>query len=189
MPIDILVMRHGQTEWNALGKMQGRLDSPLTEKGRAQAGAQGELLRAFGVDGRRAYVSPQGRAVDTAKIALDGLAIEAKTDDRLKEIDVGAWTGRQLSELKEEYLHLFPEGDPLFWYDHAPGGEGYKGLQTRCQSFLDDLEGPALIIAHGVTSLMLRCLALQMPLQEMGQLPGGQGVIHRVFDGTHSTLE
>ena len=189
MQVDILVLRHGQTEWNALGKMQGRKDSPLTAKGRDHARQQGKLLREFGIKGRDIYVSPQGRAMATAQIALEGTALVATPDDRLMEIDVGEWTGCQLADLKQKYKHLFPEGDPLFWYDHAPGGEGYRGLEARCASFLADLKGPSVVIAHGVTSLMLRALALELPLDRIGDLPGGQGVIHRVHNGVHSTLK
>ena len=89
----LLILRHGETEWNRAGRMQGALDSPLTETGRAQARRQGVILRAFGIEGWRWVASPQGRAAQTAAIAAQGLDLEIATDDRLKEIGIGDWTG------------------------------------------------------------------------------------------------
>jgi len=91
---ELYVMRHGETEWNRLGRWQGPFDSPLTETGQAQARDLGAMLRARGV-GPDAYdilTSPQGRAVRTAQLAFgEGVP---RPDDRLREIGVTTGPGR-----------------------------------------------------------------------------------------------
>lgn len=186
--VPLMLLRHGQTEWNAIERMQGRLDSPLTALGVSQAKQQGEILRREGIEGWALYASPQGRAWTTAQIALGAAADQVVQDVRLAEIDVGDWSGKSLADLQRRYPHMFDEHAPLDWYDHAPGGEGYAGLEARCRSFLAELTGPSVVVTHGITSKMLRCLALGLPCDDMMAVPGGQGVVHRVEDGEHQTL-
>lgn len=179
---EIFVLRHGETEWNAQGRMQGWLDSPLTARGRAQAARQADTLTTLGMfergDEVQFFVSPLGRTQQTADIALPG--VTPNPDDRLREISVGDWEGQVLSDLKARHPERFREEDPLYWYDHAPGGEGYGALEYRCAMFLDELKAPAVIVTHGITSRMLRCLALGLSRDRLGELPGGQGVVHSV---------
>ena len=90
--------RHGQTEWNAERRFQGRLNSPLTELGRQQAMDQGEILRRnvpnlYETD---LVISPLGRVIETVEIALPGMAY--RIDDDLMEHDVGPISGLSLAE-------------------------------------------------------------------------------------------
>lgn len=176
---DLYLMRHGQTEWNLAGRMQGRLDSPLTELGTAQAGQQARLISRITAE---RYSSPQGRAARTAEIAFGELAF--KTDPRLCEIDTGDFTGHSIEELRQSYPEAFTGGS-LDWYDRAPQGETFAQLSVRCQSFLDDLTGPALIVTHGITLRMLRVLALGIPLARLEELPVEQGAVHVVRKAAH----
>lgn len=151
---DLWLLRHGETEWNAAGRLQGHRDSRLTARGRAQAESQRMLLQ--GVEAAR-FASPLGRAQATARIVFGDAAFT--TDARLAEIDIGGWSGRQLDEIRAERPEAF--GGPLLgWYDHAPGGETLSGLAARCAAFLGDLDGPSVIVTHGVTLRMLRALAI-----------------------------
>ena len=179
---EFLILRHGQTEWNCAERMQGRLDSALTELGRDQAARQAEILRDFGVAGWDWYASPQGRAMATAQIAQGDHQAEITVDARLSEIDLGDWTGKVRSEIRAEVPALFEAGE-LGWYDHAPGGEGLAGLAARAGAFMAGLQGPSVIVTHGITSRVIRCLALGLPVNAFGSLPGGQGVAHHVCDG------
>ena len=100
---DIYVLWHGQTEWNLAGRHQGQLDSPLTALGRQQAARQGVILRDVlrhhkNVAG---YVSPLGRARETAEIALTGLDIQTRVDARLSEIAFGDWEGLTLADIEK----------------------------------------------------------------------------------------
>ncbi|UOA26988.1 Phosphoserine phosphatase 1 [Pseudosulfitobacter sp. DSM 107133] len=176
---DLLILRHGETEWNLAGRMQGALDSPLTAKGRAQAAHQGALLAAFGCAGYRWFASPQGRAWDTAQLAnLGGAGITA--DARLAEITTGDWTGLSFDAIRAQAPHLFELDETLGWYDHAPGGEGLASVAARTRAFLEGLNGPAVVVTHGITSRILRCHLLDQPWESFDQLEGGQGVIYHL---------
>lgn len=176
---DLYLMRHGQTVWNAQGRMQGRLDSPLTELGIRQARMQARLIR--GVQGAR-FSSPLGRAQQTARIVFDGQPFAS--DARLAEIDVGDFSGALHDDLAAQHPHLFGD-DPFLWYDHAPGGEGFAALEARCVAFLGDLTGPALIVTHGITLRMMRRIALGFGMSRFAELPQYQGAVQVIRDGRH----
>lgn len=185
---ELYILRHGETEWNAVGRMQGRLDSPLTLTGQDQARAQGQTLRANALTGLPIYCSPSGRARKTAELAVPEKFKEIRFDARLMEIDLGHWQGRVKAELEAEFPQAFA-GDSMWgWYDRCPQGEGFAGLEQRTASFLADLTGPAILFTHGITSRFLRCHALGMPMDAFGTLPGGQGIIHHVKKGSQKML-
>lgn len=185
---DLLILRHGETEWNRLGRMQGEADSPLTERGRAQAAAQGRMIEARDLAGWTYHVSPLGRCLATAGIALGGAAGEMRQDRRLIEITLGSWTGKLRNEIAAEAPHLFGHGEGMAWYDHAPGGEGLERLYARTGAFLAELDAPAVIVTHGITSRMLRCHYLGLEPAAFAELPGGQGVIYHMSNGTQTCL-
>ena len=177
---DLYLMRHGQTAWNAEGRMQGRLDSPLTPLGEVQARRQAWLVR--DLRGLARYASPAGRAQQTAHIVFDGQ--DFASDERLHEIDIGAFSGRLVSELHAAHPEIFARGG-LDWYDLAPGGEHFPGLEARVRAFLDDLTGPALIVTHGITLRMLRLVAMGLPLERLPDMAVTQGGLHLVSRGQH----
>ncbi|KIC49035.1 histidine phosphatase family protein [Tateyamaria sp. ANG-S1] len=185
----IYVMRHGETVWNAEGRFQGALNSPLTEQGRAQAEALAETLAAHDLSGFDVRVSPQGRAFETAAIALARQVLELHTDTRLREIGVGLWSGKLRTEVSPggAVQEDTPDG-PLALYEHAPEGEGFAALRVRCLDFLNSLTAPTLCVTHGITSRMLRTVALGQPSASLGDLPGGQGMIYVVENGVHRRL-
>lgn len=176
---DIYLMRHGQTEWNVKGMMQGLLDSPLTPLGRAQAARQRELV----ADVTAARISsPQGRARQTARIVFEGQGFAS--DSRLCEIDVGAFTGRMIEEIRLHQPEYFT-GSRLDWYNRSPGGENFHQLSERCRDFLHGLAGPTLIVTHGITLRMLRILALGWPVSRLEELTVEQGAVHIVRKGEY----
>ena len=188
-PHELLLLRHGQTEWNAEGRWQGRLNSRLTSKGREQAGRQRTILEGLDLSGFDAVSSPQGRAIETAGIALAPLVPSIRTDERIREIDVGAWSGRLRAEVMPSLATSEDAGDEsIALYANAPGGEGLDGLRARCGDFLASLDGPAVLVTHGIASRMLRAVALDLGDDALADLPGGQGVVHRLRDGTQERL-
>ena len=185
---DLLILRHGETEWNRAGRMQGEADSPLTELGRSQAAAQGRLLDQFGISDWDIFCSPQGRSTETAQVALEGGMSRVVLDHRLAEITLGAWSGASRTRIMETAPHLFEPEDSMIWYDHAPGGEGLDALFARTGAFLKDLTRPSVVFTHGITSRMLRCHALGLEPKAFSDLPGGQGVIYHLSRGQQTCL-
>ncbi|MEM1234304.1 MAG: histidine phosphatase family protein [Pseudomonadota bacterium] len=185
---ELYILRHGQTEWNAEGRLQGALNSPLTALGRQQAQTQRMILETRDLTGFDAIMSPQGRAVETAGIAVAPLVGQLTTDPRLREIEVGEWSGRQRDTLGVPYEASELPGETLGIYEAAPGGEGLDALERRCRGFLNDLTGPAVIVSHGITGRMLRALWLGVGQQGLGDLPGGQGVVFHLCDERHNVL-
>lgn len=182
---ELYILRHGETEWNAENRMQGELNSRLTPKGEADAARQGAILMELPLHGFAFLSSPQGRAFQTAGIALAGIADSVRTDDRLREIGVGDWSGRLRDELP------MPQGKDPFMaqYEIAPNGEGFARLKIRCRAFLDDLTGPAVLVTHGVTSNMLRGLVVGEKAHAVRASHGGQGCVYHLKDGEQFLLE
>ena len=185
---ELYILRHGETEWNAEGRMQGALNSPLTQAGKQQARRQAEILQAIDLNGFQSLSSPQGRAFETAAIALTGTAAFVRTEDRLREIEVGEWSGKVRSTLAAPGEFADTPDGALELYERAPGGEGFAALEARCKSFLADLNGPAVLVTHGITSRMLRATVLGLGIRGLAEMPGGQGVVYHLKDGIQKRL-
>lgn len=177
VPVELYLMRHGETLWNAEGRLQGALHSALSARGRRQARWQAQLVA--GTPGQR-LSSPQGRARQTARLVFGPGAF--RSDPALAEIGIGAWAGRRLADLQAGAPELFA-GPPLAWYDACPAGEGLAALALRCRRFLDGLQGPALIVSHGITLRMLRLVALDQPIHRLAEGEMRQGAVHVVRGG------
>ncbi|WP_044043934.1 histidine phosphatase family protein [Octadecabacter antarcticus] len=181
---ELYILRHGETTWNAENRMQGWLNSPLTPKGEADAARQGEILSGLDLDGFTYLCSPSGRTVQTAGIACGRIAESVCTDMRLREIGVGDWAGRLRDEL--------PQGtgdDPyMAQYEMAPSGEGMAVLSARCQAFLADLNGPAVLITHGITSRVIRSIVVGPHALANPSIRGGQGCVYHLKGGVQNLL-
>lgn len=146
------VVRHGETEWNIQGRMQGWLDSPLTESGIQQAHAVGRALAGRSIEA--VLTSDQGRAVHTTEIISKYLDLPFETDKRLRESKLGIAQGLTIAEFGEKY----PEEHALFFSrdpDYAlPGGESIRKRHDRswktAQNFCWKNQGKTvLVVAHG----------------------------------------
>ena len=174
---DLIIFRHGQTEWNREGIHQGQLDSPLTEMGRQQAEYIGQLLASFeGIEAYTAYTSPTGRAKRTGGIACAVVKKQPIEDSRLMEVHFGDWQGMTTAEI-DEMTGIRKSSDPFMWNFTAPNGESLEELIERTTGFLDSLVGPAIISTHGITSRVLRGVYLGMNAVGMRDLDGGQGCL------------
>jgi len=185
---EIFVLRHGETEWNAQGRMQGALNSPLTDLGREQAAQQAAILADYDLSGFDVICSPQGRAFETAAIALARQVSHIRTDDALREIGVGQWAGKLRSDLSEgKDLIEGPDG-ALELYEMAPEGEGFAALERRCTGFLRQLKRPSVLITHGITSRMLRCMATGLGPSSLENIGGGQGIVFHLKNSSQKRL-
>ncbi|SLN43927.1 Putative phosphoserine phosphatase 2 [Roseovarius albus] len=187
----IYLLRHGETVWNVERRLQGRRDSNLTVRGRAQAEAQGRLLHGVLQDKPTPdiYCSPLGRARETAEIALQGIDSDVFYDERLQEVSAGEWEGRTRPELFEELGMEDGPGTEFTLFTSAPGGETVAELRTRCAAFLSELAGPSVVITHGVTGLLLRGIAMDLDEVQLRQLERGQGCIYHLQDGVETCLK
>ncbi len=167
MNTTVIVVRHGETEWNKQGIQQGHLNSDLTELGIAQAQAAGEVLKAFPID--RMYASDLGRAVQTAQIISEAIGMPFQTDKRLRERMLGVVEGKSKQDLSEKYPL---ESARLTQYDpdyRVPGGESIRERYARHISCLEKLAvvhrgQTLLVVAHG--GVLSSCIhkALKIPL-------------------------
>lgn len=150
MATEIVLVRHGETEWSRDGRHTGNTDVPLTERGRKQANALGAALEARSF--ARVLTSPLSRAAETARLAGFGAA---EPRDELREWDYGAYEGRRTVEIREERPGW------TLWADGVPDGETAAQVAARVDALLAELrtaEGAALVFAHGH---LLRVLAVR----------------------------
>lgn len=180
----LYILRHGETEWNLNGRLQGRFDSELTQNGVAQARMQHAILLRENLTGFAAISSPQGRARRTAEIALEGLIAPIETDAALSEVGLGDWAGQERTKMMAES----GAADGFALYDLAPGGEGLAALRLRCEAFLKRLSQPSVLVTHGITSRMLRLILAGKPNARLRSIEGGQGVVFHLEEGKQERL-
>jgi alpha-ribazole phosphatase/probable phosphoglycerate mutase len=159
----LLLIRHGQTDWNIARRFQGQSDVPLNLTGRKQAKALAGRLSAERFDAT--YSSDLQRATETANMITQ---ISGYTPDmRLREINFGDWEGLTYTEIKEKYPSALAERENDIYKNAPPNGETLEQLSARVRSMLDELytnhkEQTVLIVAHGGVLQVLLCLALNI---------------------------
>lgn len=181
---EILVLRHGETVWNREGRLQGQRDSPLTELGKSQALTQRTILGGHEDLPHDIFVSPLGRTIHTARLAL-GLRTKFQVDERLKEIGFGAWEGQTKREIRAQFNGDIDEDTLSFG---SPDGETYEELRRRVSEFLADLSRPAVIVTHGATSSVLRGVCLGLDRAGVLGLSREQGCVFQVKNGKERIL-
>lgn len=154
----LYLLRHGQTEWNAERRIQGRLDSPLTDLGKAQVRrAAGVLAGRIDPHSARFVSSPLGRARASMDIVAETLGRTPgayEVDDAVAELDFGAWCGRLVEELKAEDAWAARSRDK--WNFVPPGGESYAAMARRAAAWLDRVAQDTVLVAHGAFGRTLR---------------------------------
>lgn len=184
----IWFLRHGQTTWNAALRVQGQLESDLTEKGQGQARQQGRLMAGILAAHRPACrVSPLRRTQQTAALALGDYP--RVTDPRLAEAQAGVFQGMTLPEISQAHPAIYdanPQALNLFCA--APEGEGYVAFEARVQAVLDALDGPTVLVGHGLWGQVLRGLICGLSRQQMSELPNEQGCVYVLERGREQVL-
>jgi broad specificity phosphatase PhoE len=186
----IYLLRHGETEWNHEGRYQGRLDSPLTMRGRDQARALGDLLAASLDDIAPVMLvsSPLGRAVETATIVAARLGLSFTTDARLREISLGAWDGLSRAEIAERFPTPLQRATRYDWYFRSPDGESFEAAAARLSDWLNSLATPTIAVTHGLASRMLRGLYGDLDREAALSLPVPQDGLFRLSRGAVTHL-
>jgi broad specificity phosphatase PhoE len=146
----VLLARHGESDWNAEGRFQGRSDRPLTARGRVQA----ERLARELVDRDIAaiYSSPLRRARSTAEIVGQELGVPITFSPDLMEVDVGGWAGLTREDVAARFPHEFRE-----WLEGRTGwrdGESYEAMAARVVTEVSRIaerhgDGVVLVVSHG----------------------------------------
>ncbi|XWN30689.1 MAG: histidine phosphatase family protein [Devosia sp.] len=181
--VRLVHIRHGETDWNREGRLQGQTDIPLNDTGRGQAARNGVALAAWlrdaGEDAASlSYISsPLSRSRDTMAIvrAKLGLPPEVPTDDRLKEVSFGDWSGYTYEELRQT-----PQKDRVAvrkrdkWSFRPPGGETYAELADRVSGWLAEVKEDTIAVTHGGVLRVLHGLIVGTPWHEVPSLPAPQ---------------
>lgn len=184
---DIFFVRHGETDWNAEGRYQGRRDIPLNARGRAQADANGPLLRDlldrddFAPEGLGWFASPLSRTRETMqriRAAFGDNMPPPVFDDRLIEISFGVLEGALASDDSSAIVKT-GERDADFWTFRPDNGENYDDLAGRLENFLAGIERPSVIVAHGGVARVFRYLLAGAPKEQVvNWQPPQNAVLH-----------
>lgn len=166
----LILIRHGQTDWNLEGRYQGKRDVPLNDAGLVQAAQLADQLA--GQRFSAIFSSPLQRASITAEIVARRLGLPVILEPRLREIDQGDWEGRLLSDVRQEYAAIWQQqkADPT---DHrAPNGESVREVAQRMAAAADEIarlhpNGRVLVVSHGLALATLFCQAQGIPLAEV----------------------
>ena len=131
------IARHGQTNWNILGKTQGHGNSDLTEKGKEQAKQLANALKDYPID--MIFTSDLGRAIETAQIIGNEIDVKVQKTKALREMGFGAWEGLLIDEIKKDYSSIYD-----IWRNEPhlvdiPGGETLHIIKERVDNFIQEL--------------------------------------------------
>ena len=189
----IYLVRHGQTVFNAEGRLQGHVDSPLTELGESQARRAGATLAGLVGDaaGWRIVSSPLGRARATAEAVRQALGVtEVEIDARLIELSWGEWDGALRAELKARNPDAFGDSG---WSFRSPTGEPYEAVQARMADWLASLppepERRIIAVSHGVAGRVLRGVYAGLSRDETVEQAVPQDAVYRLSGGTLERID
>ena len=160
--IEIILARHGETEWNVEEVFRGRIDIELNETGIKQAELLAEYLSNLKLDA--IYSSPLKRAVKTAEIIAGYHKLDVEIAPGLIDFDCGKWHGLLRQEVKDKYKELY-----ALWVSHPdkvklPAGESLNDVRKRATGVVDDVTakpgGTVVLVAHRVVNKVLICALL-----------------------------
>jgi broad specificity phosphatase PhoE len=168
--VEVVLVRHGETEWSRSGRHTGRTDVPLTE-----AGARNAELLAARLEARRfaaVFTSPLSRASETCRLA--GLGDAAQIREELREWDYGEYEGATTEQIRA--------GRPgwLLWREGCPGGEDARQVGARADSVIDELRGlagDAALFAHGHVLRVIAARWVGLPPEAGGLLALSTGTL------------
>ena len=169
---EIYLIRHGEIIQSSPRRFVGKTDLPLTEHGREQiVGVAGQLAgRGVG----RLLCSPLSRCVESAGIIGAALGVVPETVPDLREIDLGAWEGLTVDEVRERFPGRYEARGRNLAGFRPPGGESFADVQRRAwpafEAATAEMDEPLAIVAHGGVNRVLLCRILGMPLENLFRL-------------------
>jgi probable phosphoglycerate mutase len=153
-PMRLYFIRHGETDWNLEGRLQGQRDIPLNDLGRVQAEEAGRRLQALvpRPEDLDFVASPLSRTRETMEIMRHAMGLHPtayRLDERLREITFGAWEGLTWKEVRKAFPDAARAREQDKWGFVPPEGESYAILAERVRPFIADLTRDTAIVAHG----------------------------------------
>lgn len=186
----IYFVRHGQTDWNVEGRLQGQADTHINETGRRQASANGLLLREL-VPNPVAFdfvASPLRRTCETMERIREAMGLDPRafrTDARLMELHFGDWQGFTYDELelREPGSRARRKIDKWNFQPPGPAAESYEILKSRVAAWLDDVQAPTVCVSHGGVIRALFRLVEELPQKKAAVMQVPQDRILRLEAG------
>ena len=182
----ILLIRHGETEWNRIHRFQGRSDIPLNQKGKAQAHAlalalEDETLTAI-------YSSPLARATETAKIIKElHPSVPFFQEGGFLEMDLGEFEGMEAKHWAEQYPEFLKAWLERPGAVNMPGGESLQELQDRALGAIERItqihpvDSTLLITSHNFVNLTILCYALGLSLDKFRDIRQGTTALNILY--------
>ncbi|WP_313990471.1 histidine phosphatase family protein [uncultured Selenomonas sp.] len=180
---EIIIIRHGETEWNQTGRFQGQSDVPLSAQGRAQAAALGRNLVAEHVDA--VYASDLSRAMETAAPLADRYGLDVIPDPLLRELHFGRWEGRFFNEINEET----PDMMKMFYRNpeevNIPESEPFADFQRRVSRRVREIAAAhrherVVLVSHGAAIRILFADILSMPVRAIWHVSQLNTAVNRI---------
>ena len=193
----LILVRHGESEWNRAGRIQGQVNSPLTDLGISQAGAISDYLSGIFLNQElEIYSSPLERAIQTAQIiakGIDHLSSEVIIEERLNDFNLGEISG---TYGWDKVAEIFPEQAQLRLQDpmrfHPSGGESGAKFEARLRSLMEDLKGEdttKLLVSHGIVNKFIRGIYKNISGKEMINLGESQNTIYCLEHGDETEIK
>jgi broad specificity phosphatase PhoE len=163
---ELLLVRHGETEWNTGEVFRGRADVNLNEKGIVQAKLLGEYLKKSRLEA--IYSSPLARAVQTAESIATPHSLDIRIEPALIDLNYGEWQGMPLGEVKKIYKNLYIKWRKTPESITFPGGESLGDVKNRVVAavtkIINEHEGTLVLVAHRVVNKVLICFMLGLDI-------------------------
>lgn len=190
----IYLVRHGQTEFNSRGMLQGALDSPLTEFGKLQIEKVGKnLKRDYNSDVPiKTYISPLGRTKQTAEILNKYVSMDKVTDETIKEVSFGDWDGKVIEELCRQNPGIKSNGEFVpDWYFMAPNCNTFEQTKIRAEEWLKKVESQhaACAVTHGLFGRIVIGVYTGISDEQMLANHMEQGILYRLENGKVQAIE
>lgn len=167
----LIFIRHGQTDWNLQGKIQGSYDSELNDTGIKQAMELSEKLLNLDYKFSKIYTSPQKRALKTAEILSEYSNIDYFPIEDLKEINMGKWEGLSWEEVEMKYPTEYREWYLNRQYTKTPDGESYDDMLKRVlkaiKKIIAENNDDVVIVSHSAIIMGLQCYVTNTPFNDM----------------------
>ncbi|KQW70876.1 hypothetical protein ASE17_18635 [Phenylobacterium sp. Root77] len=187
----IYLLRHGQTDYNRDGRLQGQTDSQLTSLGMAQVQAMANVLaeQIGDVEGWRILASPLRRTRQSAAIVARTLRLPVEIDPALIEVGCGSWENRMYADLRQEHPETFAGRE---WVFGSPDGERFEDVDARVRPWLATLppepERKVIAVSHGIAGVLMRGAYQGLSRQATMEQDTPQDALFRLWGGNVERL-